>query len=111
MIYPHGGEGRRAEQRRVSNHAHVHATTLSRLALAVAAGMLLIAPASPATAELVTDLPLEEVGIQRVLYAAPANPRAPPPLRFTGPGRSYSPWPWFSAQNIGQAADLNRGSG
>jgi pimeloyl-ACP methyl ester carboxylesterase len=39
--------------------------------------MFLILPASRPTAEtFVTDLPLAEVGIQRVLYAAPANPRA-----------------------------------
>jgi hypothetical protein len=25
--------------------------------------------------------------------------------------RSYSPRPWFAAQNIGEAADLNRRSG
>ena len=51
-------------------------STLSRLVLAVAAGMLLIVPASRATAEtFVTDLPLEDGGSQRVLYAAPANPR------------------------------------
>jgi len=52
-------------------------STLSRLVLAVAAGMLLIVPASRATAEtFVTDLPLEDGGSQRVLYAAPAKPRA-----------------------------------
>ena len=46
------------------------------MVLAVAAGMLLIVPASRATAEtFVTDLPLEDGGSQRVLYAAPANPR------------------------------------
>ena len=39
-------------------------------------GMLLLVHASRATAEtFVTDLPLD-IGSQRVLYAAPANPRA-----------------------------------
>jgi pimeloyl-ACP methyl ester carboxylesterase len=39
--------------------------------------MLLIVPASRPTAEtFVTDLPLDDVGVQRVLYTAPANPRA-----------------------------------
>jgi hypothetical protein len=47
---------------------------LSRLVLGVAAGMLPIAPATAET--FVTDLPLEDGGNQRVLYAAPANPRA-----------------------------------
>ena len=49
-------------------------STLSRPALAVAAGMLLMGPATGET--LVTDLPLQDGGSQRVLYAAPANPRA-----------------------------------
>src|SRR5258708_16807632 len=49
-------------------------STLSRLVLAVAAGMLPIAPATAET--FVTDLPLEDGGNQRVLYTAPANPRA-----------------------------------
>ena len=48
--------------------------SLSRLARAVVAGMLLMGQASAET--FVTDLPLEDVGSQRVLYAAPANPRA-----------------------------------
>src|ERR1700730_8870257 len=47
---------------------------LSRLVLALAAGMLPIAPATAET--FVTDLLLEDGGNQRVLYAAPANPRA-----------------------------------
>jgi len=48
-----------------------------RLALALAAAMLLLALASPAGAEtFVTDLPLEDGGSQRLLYSAPANPRA-----------------------------------
>jgi pimeloyl-ACP methyl ester carboxylesterase len=52
-------------------------STLSRLVFAVAAAMLLVTSASPVTAETdVTDLPLEDFGIQRVLYAAPSNPRA-----------------------------------
>jgi hypothetical protein len=52
-------------------------STLSRLAVAIAAGMLLIPSTSSTKAETsVTDLPLEDVGSQRVLYAAPANPRA-----------------------------------
>ncbi len=39
--------------------------------------MLLIALASPVAAESsVTDLPVEDGGSQRVLYAAPENPRA-----------------------------------
>jgi pimeloyl-ACP methyl ester carboxylesterase len=41
------------------------------------AAMLLIALASPVAAESsVTDLPVEDGGSQRVLYAAPENPRA-----------------------------------
>ena len=80
MIDPHGEE-RRAQSSAGCRTTHrVHATEIHSepyLALAVAAGMLLIAPASPATAEtFVTDLPLEDGGSQRVLYAAPANPRA-----------------------------------
>jgi pimeloyl-ACP methyl ester carboxylesterase len=47
------------------------------LARAVAAAVLLIASGSPATAGTdVTDLPLADAGSQRVLYAAPTNPRA-----------------------------------
>jgi pimeloyl-ACP methyl ester carboxylesterase len=49
-------------------------STLMRLALLIAVGMFLIAPGSAET--FVTDLPLEDGGSQRVLYAAPANPRA-----------------------------------
>jgi len=63
-------------------------STLSRLVLAVAAGMLLIVPASRATAEtFVTDLPLEDGGSQRVLYAAPANPRGALVMLPGGNGR------------------------
>jgi hypothetical protein len=47
--------------------------TVSPPAFAVA-GMLLIAPATADT--FVTDLPLEDGGSQRLLYVAPANPRA-----------------------------------
>jgi pimeloyl-ACP methyl ester carboxylesterase len=43
----------------------------------IALGMLLIGTAVPVIADtFVTDLPLEDGGSQRVLYAAPANPRA-----------------------------------
>src|SRR5438270_2768716 len=48
---------------------------LTRLALTVAVAMLLMVPISHATADtLVVDLPLEDGGSQRVLYASPANP-------------------------------------
>ena len=48
---------------------------LTRLALTVAVAMLLMVPTSHATADtLVVDLPLEDGGSQRVLYASPANP-------------------------------------
>ena len=50
---------------------------LSGLILAIGAGMLLDAAGLPARAEtFVTDLPLEDGGSQRVLYAAPERPRA-----------------------------------
>jgi pimeloyl-ACP methyl ester carboxylesterase len=50
---------------------------LSRIVAAVAGATLLIALAIPATAEpTLTELPLEDGGIQRVLYASPVNPRA-----------------------------------
>ncbi len=51
---------------------------LNRLALIVIAGTLLLAAlaSSAITETFVTELPLEDGGIQRVLYAAPANPRA-----------------------------------
>jgi pimeloyl-ACP methyl ester carboxylesterase len=49
----------------------------ARLGVAVISGTLLTGLASGAAAEiLVTDLPLEDGGGQRVLYAAPENPRA-----------------------------------
>ena len=51
--------------------------TLSRMAAVVAGAILLIAFAVPAAAEAnVTELTLDDGGIQRVLYTAPANPRA-----------------------------------
>jgi hypothetical protein len=49
-------------------------TTVAQLAHATAAGILVIASASAET--LITDLPLADIGSQRVLYAAPAHPRA-----------------------------------
>src|SRR5262245_15449907 len=49
-------------------------SAVTRLVLAAAAGMFLMAPAAAET--LVADLPLEDGGIQRILYATPANPRA-----------------------------------
>jgi pimeloyl-ACP methyl ester carboxylesterase len=50
---------------------------LSRRRLVLLIGMFLIVPALRTTAEtLVIDLPLEDVGSQRVYYAAPENPRA-----------------------------------
>src|SRR5579872_4746097 len=49
-----------------------------QIAAAVAAAtLLLLASTGSAVAEaVVTELPLEDGGIQRVLYASPANPRA-----------------------------------
>src|ERR1700756_4786800 len=47
---------------------------LRRLPLVLVVTMLLIGLAAADT--LVTDLPLEEVGSQRLLYASPENPRA-----------------------------------
>src|SRR3954470_17251541 len=50
---------------------------LRRISATVGAAMLLIASAIPAFAEsTVTELPLEDGGVQYVLYASPANPRA-----------------------------------
>jgi hypothetical protein len=50
---------------------------LTREVLTIAAAMLLVVPTSLATADtLVVDLPLEDGGSQRVLYASPARPRA-----------------------------------
>jgi hypothetical protein len=50
---------------------------LTRLALTAAAAILLMVPASHATADtLIVDLPLEDGGAQRVFYDSPANPRA-----------------------------------
>src|SRR5215472_891099 len=50
---------------------------LTRLALAVAVALLLMVSTSHATPDtLVVDLPLEDGGSQRVLYASPARPRA-----------------------------------
>jgi hypothetical protein len=48
-----------------------------RLAIGLVPGVLLAIAGLPATAEtIVTDLPLEDGGIQRVLYVAPARPHA-----------------------------------
>ena len=50
---------------------------LCRMLGAAAGLMILIAPVLPAAAEpVVSELPLEDGGMQRLLYAAPENPRA-----------------------------------
>jgi len=47
------------------------------MAAAIGGAILLITSAAPASAEpTVTELPLTDAGIQRVLHASPANPRA-----------------------------------